>query len=501
MSAWESASALAESVRSGQRSAREVLEAHLTRVAAVEAGPTALNAFVRLDAERARARAERLDAARARGETLGPLAGVPVGIKDNLCTQDLETAADSRILAGYRPLFSATAVTRLEAAGALVLGKLNLDEFGMGSSSEHGVSGPVRNPWDRTRAPGGSSGGSAAAVAGGLVSLSLGSDTGGSIRQPAALCGCVGVKPSYGLVSRSGLIAFASSLDTVGPLARSVADAALALDLLAAGPDPADMTSRGLPPGDSCRAAVAAAARDGLRGKVLGVVREYRELTQDAAVWSAVEAALERARAAGAELREVSLALTEAAIPAYQVVSTAEASSNLGRYDGVHYGHRSARQGDLIELMSRSRAEGFGAEVQRRILLGTFVLSSGFYDAYYLRAQRVRRRIAEAFGEALQGVDALVGPTSPIPAFPLGSREEDPLAMYALDVFTVSTNLAGLPAVSLPCGLTPASAEAPPLPIGLQLTGRHGQDAALLGIAAALEAALDLPPTRPPGLE
>lgn len=492
--AWESAATLAAQVRSGETSARGLTEACLARIDALDGG---LNAFLRLDREGALAAADALDARRAAGESLGALAGVPVGIKDNLCTEGVETTAGSLMLRGHRPLFDASAVARLKAADAVVIGKLNLDEFGMGSSTEHGPDGPTRNPWDRTRVPGGSSGGSAAAVAAGLVPLSLGSDTGGSIRQPAALCGCVGVKPSYGLVSRSGLIAFASSLDVVGPLTRSVADAALALDALV-GVDAADMTTRALPDAGA-QPFTSALAGASLKGKVLGLVREYRELTEDAGVWSVVEAALDAARAAGAEIREVSLDLTSAALPTYQVVSTAEASSNLGRYDGIHYGHRSEVPSDLVQLMSRSRAEAFGPEVQRRILLGTFVLSSGFYDAYYLKAQRVRHKIAAAFATALEGVDALIGPTSPLPAFKLGEREQDPLAMYAVDVFTVSTNLAGLPAISLPAGSV--SPEGTDLPVGIQLTGRRDEDPALLALAGALEAALALPATRPAGLE
>jgi aspartyl-tRNA(Asn)/glutamyl-tRNA(Gln) amidotransferase subunit A len=411
-----------------------------------------------------------------------------VGIKDNLCVEGVETTAASKILAGYVPPYTATAVARLTAAGAIPIGKLNLDEFAMGSSTENSAFQTTRNPWDLTRVPGGSSGGSAACVAAGQVPISLGSDTGGSIRQPAALCGCVGFKPSYGLVSRDGLLAFASSLDQIGPLARSVADAALVLDAIA-GHDPRDMTS--VPDADlpaSCRGArpfSRAVAGAGLEGKTLGVVPEYLELTADAEVRGRVEAAIGAAQAAGATIKEVSVELSRLAIPTYQIVSTAEASSNLARYDGVHFGHRTSGQVDLIELYERSRAEGFGAEVKRRILLGTFVLSSGFYEAYYLKGQRVRRRIRDDFLRALEGVDAFVGPTSPIPAFPLGDKLDDPLAMYAVDVFTTSTNLAGLPALSIPCGFTGAG-----LPVGLQLTGRAFSDPELLALGAGVEAAL-----------
>ena len=491
---WASAATLAADVRAGRRRAVEVVDAHLRRIDATD-GTT--QAFLTVTPQQALAQAAAVDAACARGDDPGPLAGVPVGVKDNLCTRGVETTAASAILAGYVPPYDATVVAKLRAAGAVIVGKTNLDEFAMGSSTENSARRPTRNPWDATRVPGGSSGGSAACVAMGQVPLALGSDTGGSIRQPAALCGCVGFKPSYGLVSRYGLLAFGSSLDQVGPLARDVTDAALLTDAIW-GPDPRDMTSgdpragehAALYAGDAPFAT--AAARGTLDGVTLGVVRDYLELTTDAAVRQAVERALDAARAAGATLREVSLATCAEAIPTYQVVSTAEASSNLGRYDGVHYGRRAADPAGIVDLYARSRAEGFGPEVRRRIVLGAFVLSSGFYDAYYLQATKVRQRIRDDFAQALAGVDALIGPTSPIPAFPLGDRLEDPLAMYAVDVFTVSTNLAGLPAISLPCGFTPAG-----LPVGVQLTGALWSDPRLLGLAAALERALALPVRRP----
>lgn len=485
--AWESAGAIAARVRGGDLSARAVAEGCLTRI---EAHEGALNALVHLDAERARAEADALDARVAAGEDPGPLAGVPCVIKDNLCTLDQPTTAGSRLLEGFTPPYEATAVARLRSAGAIVLGKANLDEFGMGSSGEASAYGPSRNPFDPERVPGGSSSGSAAAVAAGFAPLALGSDTGGSIRQPAALCGVVGFKPSYGRVSRSGLIAYASSLDQVGPLARSVSDLAPALDALCA-PDPADMTTCAGPRGEPSFAAALEAAS--LRGKRLGVSPEQRALITDPEVSAALDAALDAARAAGAEVVEVPLPLVEAALPAYYVVATAEASSNLARYDGVHYGRR-VEGADLVELSARTRAEGLGGEVQRRILLGTFVLSSGFYDAYYLRAQRVRRRVGEALRGALAGLDALIGPTTPTPAWRLGERR-DPLEAYAMDVFTVAANLAGLPAVSLPCGQSAAG-----LPIGVQLTGQPSGDPALLGLARGLELALDRPFSRPEGL-
>ncbi len=484
---WESAVALAERVRAGSLSARELADACLARI---EAHDGELNAFVHVDPARVRADADALDARVAAGEDPGPLAGVPCAVKDNLCTLDQPTSAGSRLLADFAPPYEATAVSRLRAAGALVLGKANLDEFGMGSSGEASSHGASRNPFDRERVPGGSSSGSAVAVAAGLAPLALGSDTGGSIRQPAALCGVVGFKPSYGRVSRSGLIAYASSLDQVGPLCRSVGDLAPALDALC-GPDPADMTTCE-PPADE-PSFVAALEGASLAGKRLGVSPEQRALIRDPEVSAALDAALEAARSAGAELVEVTLPLVEAALPAYYVVATAEASSNLARYDGVHYGRRVEGQ-DLVELSARTRAEGFGAEVQRRILLGTFVLSSGFYDAYYLRAQRVRRRVRDALRAALAGVDALIGPTTPTPAWKLG-EVADPLDVYAMDVFTVAANLAGLPAVSLPCGRSAAG-----LPLAVQLTGRPLGDPALLGLAGGLERAMDRPFSRPEGL-
>ncbi|MGE0711546.1 MAG: Asp-tRNA(Asn)/Glu-tRNA(Gln) amidotransferase subunit GatA [Planctomycetota bacterium] len=480
---WESALTLAAQVRAGERSAREVTDAHLARA---EADP--LRAFLRVDAAGARAAADELDRRRAAGEALGPLAGVPLAVKDNLCTRGLETTAASKILAGFVPPYEATAVARLRAAGAVVLGKTNLDEFAMGSTGESSAFGPTTNPWGQGLVPGGSSSGSAAAVAGGLAPLALGSDTGGSIRQPAALCGCVGFKPSYGAVSRYGLIAFASSLDQVGPFAREVSDLGPTLDALC-GRDPRDMTSADPGWGEAPFGRALSGAT--LAGRTLGVVREHLELVRDACVRARVDEAIAAARAAGAEVREVSLGLVDQATPAYYVVATAEASSNLARYDGVHYGLRVPGAGGIVELSARTRAAGFGAEVKRRIMLGTFVLSSGFFDAYYLNAQRVRRRVREAFEAALAGVDALIGPTSPVAAFPLG-EEQDPLALYALDVFTVAANLAGLPGVSLPCGFTAAG-----LPAGVQLIGPRFGDPALLGLARGLEAALALPARRP----
>ena len=494
----QGAAAIAAAVRRGELRATEVAEAALAEVRRLD---PSLGAFLAVTGDAARQAAAAVDARVAAGEDPGPLAGVPLGIKDNLGWVGAATTAGSRHLAGYRPPFTATGVARLLAAGAVPLGKLNLDEFAMGSTTVHSAFGPTRNPWDLARVPGGSSGGPAAAVAAGLVALALGSDTGGSIRQPAALCGCVGVRPTYGLVSRAGLVAFASSLDQVGPLARDVADAALALDALW-GPDPADPSCRDparpavsgpLAAGFSGPAPFSEAVRRGrLEGLVLGAVREHLDLAS-ADVRAALSAALAAAERAGAVVREVSLPSTSAAAATYQVLAAAEASTNLARYDGVRFGRREAGA-TAAAAAAATRAVGFGAEVKRRVLLGTFVLSRGDPGEHARRAARVRQRIRREHDAALAGVDALVGPTAPAPAFGLGELT-DPLALYELDALTVGAALAGLPAVSLPCGLTPAG-----LPVGLQLTGAAWSDPALLGAARALEQVLPGARGRPRGL-
>ncbi len=420
-------------------------------------------------------------AARSRGGggrgAEGPLAGVPVAVKDNLCTTDFPTTCGSRILEGYRPPYDATVVRRIRDAGAVVFGKTNLDEFAMGSSTETGAFGPTRNPIDRSRVAGGSSGGSAAAVAAGIVPVALGTDTGGSVRQPAAFCGVVGVKPTYGRVSRYGLVAFASSLDQAGVLARCVRDAAVVLEVIS-GLDPRDATSRDLP------APRASELRPELAGRVLGVPREHLGDGLDDRVRDLTERAVERARGAGARVREVSLPSASAAIPCYYVLAPAEASSNLARHDGVRYGRR-APSSDVAGLYATSRAEGLGREVKRRILIGTYVLSAGYFEAYYRRAQRLRQRIAREMAAVFEtGVDAIFSPTTPTPAFGLGEKSGDPYAMYLADVYTVSANLAGLPAVSLPIG------NADGLPVGGQLVCPAFQEERMLGIAAGLERAL-----------
>ena len=490
---------LAAAVRSRRISAVEVTQGYLQRVAALDAQ---LGCFLALDADGALAQAAAVDQ-RVRdgeGEAL-PLCGVPVGIKDMLCTRGLATTAASKILQGFVPPYDATAVARLRAAGAVILGKLNLDEFAMGSSNEKSAVRPCRNPWDLGRVPGGSSGGSAAAVAAELCPLTLGTDTGGSIRQPAALCGVTGLKPTYGRVSRYGVIAFASSLDQVGPLGRSAADVALALQVIG-GHDPHDATS--LAQGQPDYAGACALPLRGLR---VGLPSEYFAAGLDPQVAARVQEATAVLQREGAELRAVSLPLYRYGIAAYHLIANAEASSNLARYDGVRYGLRvTAAPSELVagdsalsQMYKRTRAVGFGPEVRRRILLGTFVLRSGYYDAYYRRASQVRTLIAREFAAAFAECDVLATPTSPVPAFALGERQADPLAMYLADVFTVGANLAGLPGISVPCGFVqPAGGSSLPLPVGLQLLGPLLGEESVLRAAAGYQRATDWHARRPP---
>jgi aspartyl-tRNA(Asn)/glutamyl-tRNA(Gln) amidotransferase subunit A len=424
------------------------------------------------------------------GGAEGPLAGVPVAVKDIFCTEGVPTTAGSRILEGYEPPYSSTAVRRLLEAGAGVLGKTNMDEFAMGSSNENSAYGPVLNPWDRGRVPGGSSGGSAAVVAGGLAPCSLGTDTGGSIRQPAALCGIVGLKPTYGAISRYGMIAFASSLDQCGPLARTVTDAALLLAALQ-GRDPCDSTSVGIEGG------VEAPSREDLSGLRFGVPTELSEDSVDSGVRAVFEATLRRIEDLGGEIAEVSLPHAEHGISAYYVIAPAEASSNLARYDGVRYGMR-VEADDLIAMYEQTRADGFGEEVKRRIMLGTYALSSGYYEAYYGQAQKVRTKIAEDFETAFAGVDLVVTPTSPSVAFGLGEMTDDPLAMYMNDFFTVPMSLAGIPAISIPAGLAEPEGGGPLLPVGFQIAAPAFAEQRLLEAAFALEGAIGFEP-RPEG--
>lgn len=464
-------------------SAEAITEAALEEVRRRDA---TIRAFIDVHAESALAQARAVDEKRRRGKPLGPLAGVPLAIKDNLCRRGWRTTCASRMLENFAPPYTAHVIERLEAADAVLIGTTNMDEFAMGSSTENSAFFPTRNPWDLERAPGGSSGGSAAAVAAGMVPAALGSDTGGSVRQPAAFCGIVGLKPSYGRVSRYGLIAFASSLDQVGPLGRSVADCARLLQVIA-GHDPRDSTSVDRPVPSYLNEFA-----DLGRPLTIGVPREHFAEGLDVEVEQAVREAIGVLQKQGARVREISLPHTADAIAVYYLIATAEASSNLARYDGMHYGHRTASRGGLVETYCRSRGEGFGSEVKRRIMLGTFVLSSGYRDAYYVRALRVRRLIKEDFDRAFAECDLIAGPTTPTPAFRLGEKVSDPLAMYLSDVYTISANLAGLPALSLPCGWTKDG-----LPIGLQLQAPLFQEARLLAVAHQLEQALDLPRRRP----
>ena len=469
-----SAAEQARRVKAGAVSARELTQAHLDRIEAVDG---AIGAYLTVDGEGALARAGEIDAALARGEDPGPLAGVPLGIKDILVTRGLQTTAGSRILAGWVPPYDATVISRLRAAGMVLLGKLNMDEFAMGSSTERSAFKPCRNPWDTSRVPGGSSGGSAAAVASFQCAASLGTDTGGSIRQPAALCGVVGIKPTYGRVSRYGVIAFASSLDQVGPMARTVEDAALLLEIIA-GADARDATSI-----DAPVPAYRAALGRGAEGLTIGLPDEYFAGGADPEVLQAVEEAARVYERLGARVVRVSLPHTEHALPTYYLVAPAEASSNLARYDGVRYGMRQAAPGDsLLDLYRKSRGAGFGPEVKRRIMLGTFALRTGYYDAYYRKAQQVRALIKRDFDRAFEGVDLLLSPTTPTAAFRLGEKTQSPLDMYRADIFTLGCNLAGLPGMSVPCGFTRDG-----LPLGMQLLGKPLDEETLLRAAAAYE--------------
>jgi aspartyl-tRNA(Asn)/glutamyl-tRNA(Gln) amidotransferase subunit A len=445
-----------------------------------------VRAFLHIDEASALEQARAVDAKRKRGEKLGPLAGMPVAIKDVLCTRGQPTTCGSKILQNFVPPYDAHVITRLKQAEAVLLGKTNMDEFAMGSSTENSAYVVTRNPWDPERIPGGSSGGSAAAVAAGEAPLALGTDTGGSIRQPASLCGVVGLKPTYGRVSRFGLVAYASSLDQIGPFAHDVAGAAVLLEAIA-GHDPRDSTSVQKPvPG------YAKTVDEAVRPLTVGVPREYFGGGLDAEVEQAVRAALAVYEGLGATVKEVSLPHSPYAIATYYLVATAEASSNLARYDGVHYGHRAKEHGDLIDMYCRSRGEGFGKEVQRRIMLGTYALSSGYKDAYYVKALKVRRLIKEDFDRAFAECDVVMGPTSPTAAFKVGEKTADPLAMYLSDIYTISCNLAGLPGISIPCGFTKAG-----LPVGLQILGPPFEEEKLLRIARMHERATDWHTRRP----
>lgn len=465
----------------GEVTAAEIVRAHADRLEKVD---SRVEAFLTPMVESAGRQASALDRARSAGETAGPLAGVPVAIKDVLCVKGAPTTCGSRILEGFVPSYDATCVSRLRQSGAIILGKTNMDEFAMGSSTEHSAYGKSRNPWDLSRVPGGSSGGSAAAVAAREVPLAIGTDTGGSIRQPAAFTGTVGLKPTYGRVSRYGLVAFASSLDQAGPFSRTVRDSAMALSVMA-GHDPRDMTSASEPVADYLASATGRGR--GLSGLRVGVPREFFGEGLEPEVASSVRKCHELLAAEGASIVDVSLPTTGYAIAAYYIVATAEASSNLARFDGVRYGFRDKEASTLRDMYDRTRRTGFGEEVRRRIMLGTYALSAGYYDAYYLKAMKVRTLIRRDFDLAFEKADLLLGPTTPSAAFKFGEKLDDPLAMYLSDIYTVTANLAGLPGISIPCGFTSLG-----LPIGCQLLGRTFDETTLFAVAAALESGLDV---------
>ncbi len=474
----------AQQIAHGERSAEEVVCACLEQITRGDHG---LRAFLSVDADGALDRARAVDAARARGETLGPLAGVPVALKDNISTAQRPTTCGSRGLEHFRAQYNAHVVERLDAAGAIAIGKTNLDEFGMGSSTENSAFCTTCNPWDKARVAGGSSGGSAAAVAARMAAGALGSDTGGSIRQPAAFCGVVGLKPTYGRVSRYGLVAYGSSLDQIGPLAEDARDAALLLKVIA-GHDPRDSTCAAAPVPDF----VAALGRP-LQGLRIGLCAESFGEGLHSEVRAAVQAAVQVMESGGAVVSEVHLPHLPYAIACYYLIATAEASSNLARFDGVHFGHRSSHATDIIELYSASRGEGFGPEVKCRIMLGTYALSAGYYDAYYLKALKVRTLIRRDFETAFQQVDVIASPVAPTTAFRLGEKTGDPLTMYLEDVYTVSANLAGIPALSVPCGFDAAG-----LPIGLQLMGPAFGEETLLAAAHQYQQMTDHHGRKPP---
>jgi len=467
---------VARRVQQGEVTAEAVCTAALT---AIEAKDGALHAFLHVARDEALAQARDLDTRRKRGDKLGPLAGVPIAIKDAICTRGVPTTAGSKILAGYVPPYDATVIARLRAADAVIVGKTNMDEFAMGSSTENSAYGPTRNPWDTTRIPGGSSGGSATAVAARMTPCALGSDTGGSIRQPAALTGTVGVKPTYGRVSRYGLIAFASSLDQIGPFATDVRGAARVLSVIS-GADDRDSTSLRAEVGDL----EGACGRD-VKGVRIGMPDEYFADGLDPEVGASVRAAIGELEGRGCVVKPVKLPHTSYAVATYYVIATAEASSNLARFDGVRYGLRVDPRHDLRALYGATRDAGFGAEVKRRILLGTFVLSAGYYDAYYLKAQKVRTLVRRDFDAAFREVDVICSPVSPTPAFRLGEKVDDPISMYLSDVYTLPASLAGLPAMSVPCAPTKSG-----LPVGLHVMARPLDEATMLAVGAACEAAI-----------
>jgi len=471
---FKTISELSAMLAAGETTSVAITQAVIDRTAAVD---EQVKAFLSTDAEDALAQAKASDARRAAGKALGPLDGIPIGIKDTLAVKDQPLRCASKMLENYVSPFDATCIVKLREAGAVIWGRLNMDEFAMGSSTENSAYQTTANPWNLETIPGGSSGGSAAAMAAGEAIATLGTDTGGSIRQPAALCGVVGMKPTYGLISRYGLVAFASSLDQVGPFARTVEDAALLMESML-GKDPLDSTSIE-PQGDTGYVKALETKKGPWK---LGVPREFFGEGIDPEVKANIEKAIDWYKSQGCEIVDISLPHSELAVPVYYIVATAEASSNLARFDGVRYSHRSEESKDALSLFTKSRGEGFGDEVKRRIILGTYVLSSGYYDAYYLRAQKVRRLILGDFEKAFEQVDAILTPTSPTPAFKRGERSDDPLAMYLSDIYTISVNLAGLPAISIPSGFTESG-----LPIGLQVIGKAFGEADMFAVAHAFE--------------
>ncbi|MGB3495239.1 MAG: Asp-tRNA(Asn)/Glu-tRNA(Gln) amidotransferase subunit GatA [Elainellaceae cyanobacterium] len=467
---------LHEQLTSKERTAVEIAQEALDRIEALE---PKLHSFLHVTAEKALEQARQVDAQIAAGDEIGMLAGIPIGIKDNLCTQGIPTTCASRILENFVPPYESTVTQKIAAAGSVMVGKTNLDEFAMGGSTENSAFGLTSNPWDLNCVPGGSSGGSAAAVAAGECPIALGSDTGGSIRQPASFCGVVGMKPTYGLVSRYGLVAFASSLDQIGPFAQTVEDAAILLGAIA-GYDPRDSTSLKVEIPDYTKAL----KPDLPKGTKVGIIKETFGEGLDAEVEKAVMAAVEQFKSMGAEVKEITCPQFRYGLPTYYIIAPSEASANLARYDGVKYGFRKEQAEDLMQMYTRTRSEGFGPEVKRRIMIGTYALSAGYYDAYYLKAQKVRTLIKQDFEKAFEDVDVLVCPTAPTPAFQAGTKSDDPLSMYLLDLMTIPVNLAGLPGLSLPCGFSKAG-----LPIGLQIIGNVLQEEKVLRVAYAYEQA------------
>ena len=475
MSNWyeKSAFEIQQAVASGNVTAREVVTSFIARIDDVD-GP--VGAYTQRWDEAALAQADAVDAKVAAGEPLGAMAGVPVSLKELICTTEGQTTCSSRILQGFQSPYNATVTEKLLAADAILLGKVNMDEFAMGSSTENSAVQKTANPWRLSCVPGGSSGGSAASIASATSAISFGSDTGGSIRQPAAFCGCVGLKPTYGRVSRYGLVAFASSLDQIGPLTKDVRDAALALNVIS-GKDPLDATSADIPVEDFTKALTG-----DISGLRIGLPKEYFVDALSAEVRAMVEASIEVLKGRGAEIVDVSLPHTEYAVSVYYIVAPAEASANLARFDGVRYGFRHPDATNVSEMYVKTKSAGFGKEVQRRIMLGTYVLSSGYYDAYYLKAQKVRRLITQDFDDAFTQCDVILTPTTPAPAFVMGEKSSDPLEMYLNDIFTISANLAGIPGMSLPCGLSASG-----LPVGIQLLGKAYDESTLLRVAHCYE--------------